>query len=118
MPQIRIEQSARLAGRYDARALALAIHRAAVEIIGTTLESCKTAVVTFEETIIADGAPDNALFHIDFRGLSGRTAAQKQALGERLLELAQQALPRDLRQVQITVEVHDLDRDNYHKAVL
>ncbi|WP_199792403.1 5-carboxymethyl-2-hydroxymuconate Delta-isomerase [Allosphingosinicella vermicomposti] len=115
MPQIMIEQSRRLAGLYDSRALALAIHHAAVDIIETTLESCKTRIVTLDETVIGAGDPENAMLHIDFRGLSGRTPDQKAALGRAILALAGDALPRSLSGVQLTVEIRDLDRENYHK---
>ena len=118
MPQIAIEHSRHLAGRYDVRALALAIHRAAVDIIDTTLESCKTRIVTLDETVIGDGHSQNAMLHIDFRGLSGRTPEQKRRLGERILALAVEALPKDLRHTQVTVEIRDLDRDHYHKREL
>jgi 5-carboxymethyl-2-hydroxymuconate isomerase len=118
MPQILIEYSANLDGRFDSTALAVKVHEAAVEIIATTLESCKSRIVRHERVVIGDGDPAQAMLHIDFRGLSGRTAAQKTALGEAILALAVKALaPAPLR-IEVTVEIGDLDRENYHKRVV
>ncbi|HLO77840.1 MAG TPA: 5-carboxymethyl-2-hydroxymuconate isomerase [Magnetospirillum sp.] len=118
MPQIRIEYSQGLASAFDRRAFALALHPLAADLIGSALSSFKTRFIVLEETVIGDGAQTHAMVHIDFRLLSGRPPEIKQTLGRAVLDLARQhvaAVPG--LDIQITVEVGELDRPHYHKAV-
>lgn len=120
MPQIAIEYSANLEGAFDPAALASALHATAVEAIGVELESCKTRLVPVERWVIGDGGPRHAMLHVDFRILSGRDQTAKTRLGEGLLARAAEALKgaEGRFDLQVTVEVHDLDRANYHKISL
>ena len=115
MPQITLEHSTHFDSA-DFRALALEIHHLCVEHTGATLDSCKTRVVRAENLIIADGSPDQAMVHCDLRILSGRTPEQKLALGKSV----QDAMVKHLTQYdgprQISVEIVDLDKPNYHKV--
>lgn len=117
MPQITLEHSTHFDAT-DWRALALEIHRLCVETVGATLPACKTRIVRCEDLIIADGAADQAMVHCDLRILSGRTQAQKTALGEAvqaalLAGVAPYNGPR-----QVSVEIGNLDGDNYRKVTL
>jgi 5-carboxymethyl-2-hydroxymuconate isomerase len=119
MPQITIEYSANLVGACDFKALALEVHQLVVATIDTELISCKTRLVCHDNTVIADGADDHAMIHLDLRILSGRPEAEKKRLGEQVHAAARAALdaPEGLR-IQITAEVRELDRENYHKLRL
>ena len=59
------------------------------------------------------------MIHVDIRILSGRPDAQKRRLGEAVMSALESAV-RKLPQLklQLTVEVRDLDRDNYHKRLV
>jgi len=120
MPQITIEYSSNLRDRFDGRALTLAVHDALVRTIATDPASCKTRLVEHQAVVIADGAATHAMLHADLRILSGRSAAQKTALGEAVIALLEQALRgrTDGLSVQATAEVRDLDRPNYHKILI
>jgi 5-carboxymethyl-2-hydroxymuconate isomerase len=118
VPQIAIEYSRNLADAFDAGALAKAVHRLIAETIDTDLGNCKTRLVALDDYLIGDGSPQEAMVHVDLRILSGRSDAQKKALGEAVLEAAHGCIgPHSLR-IQVTVEVRELDRANYHKRVL
>lgn len=114
MPQITVEHSIHFDGT-DWRALALEIHRLCVDLVGATLPACKTRIVRCDNLIIADGAPDQAMVHCDLRILSGRTQAQKTALGEQVLAAMQTRLSSYAGPAQISVEIGNLDADNYRK---
>nr|WP_312163822.1 isomerase [Brevundimonas diminuta] len=117
MPQITLEHSTHFDAT-DWRALALEIHRLCVETVGATLPACKTRIVRCDRLIIADGDPDQAMVHCDLRILSGRTQDQKTALGEAVqAALLARVAPYDGPR-QISVEIGNLDRDNYRKATL
>lgn len=119
MPQLAIEYSSNLAGAFDARGFALHMHALVVATVDTGLHNCKTRLIELGHVVIGDGSPDHAMIHVDLRILSGRSEAQKQALGQAVLAALQEAVS-DLRtlKLQLTVEVRDLDRANYHKKVL
>ena len=117
MPQITLEHSTHFDAT-DWRALALEIHRLCVETVGATLPACKTRIVRCDRLIIADGDPDQAMVHCDLRILSGRTQEQRTALGEAVLAaLLAGVAPYDGPR-QISVEVGQVERDDYRKATL
>jgi 5-carboxymethyl-2-hydroxymuconate isomerase len=119
MPQITVEYSAALADSFDRRAFALALHPLAAELIGSQLASFKTRFTALAETVIGDGDARHAMVHVDFRLLSGRETLVKQTLGRMVLALAEQHVrPVAGMDIQVTVEVRDLDRPHYHKAVV
>lgn len=117
MPQITLEHSTHFDAT-DWRALALEIHRLCVDVVGATTQACKTRVVRCDRLVIADGDPAQAMVHCDLRILTGRTQEQKTALGEAVLAaLLAGVAPYDGPR-QISVEIGNLDRDNYRKVTL
>jgi 5-carboxymethyl-2-hydroxymuconate isomerase len=118
MPQISIEFSANIAATFDARKFADEVHKLLVAIVETELASCKTRLIELGEVVIGDGSDANAMIHVDLRILSGRTLAQKRQLGEAVLAALAAVAKPDGLDLQLTVEVRDLDRDNYHKQRL
>jgi 5-carboxymethyl-2-hydroxymuconate isomerase len=119
VPQIVVDFSANLAGAFDARGFALKLHDALVEIAGANIESCKTRLVRRDDMVIASGELERGMMHADIRILPGRNAEQKSRLGEVALELLGGSLSKPQGfHVQLSVEVGELDRDNYHKRVL
>ena len=117
MPQITLEHSTHFDAT-DWRALALEIHRLCVDTVGATTQACKTRIVRCENLIIAEGDPAQAMVHCDLRILSGRTQEQKAALGEAVqAALLAGVAPYDGPR-QISVEIGNLDRDNYRKVTL
>jgi 5-carboxymethyl-2-hydroxymuconate isomerase len=119
MPQITVEYSQALAESFDRRAFALALHPMASELIDSKLASFKTRFYAIEDGVIGDGAASHAMVHVDFRLLSGRPIELKQQLGRAVLALARRHIPAVAGlEIQVTVEVRDLDRPHYHKAVV
>lgn len=119
MPQITVEYSQVVAAAFDRRAFALALHPMASALIGSEVASFKTRFYPIEEGVIGDGDAGHAMVHVDFRLLSGRPPEVKQALGTAVLELARAHLRAVAGlDIQVTVEVRDLDRPHYHKAVV
>lgn len=119
MPQITVEYSQALATAFERHAFAQALHPMASELIGSPVSSFKTRFVVLTDTVIGDGTDHHAMIHVDFRLLSGRPLELKQALGREVLDLARShivAIPG--MDIQVTVEIRDLDRPNYHKVVI
>lgn len=119
MPQITVEYSQPLADTFDRRAFALALHALAAPLIGSALTSFKTRFYAIDDGVIGDGDDRHAMVHVDFRLLSGRPAELKHELGAAVLALAERSVsPVAGRDIQVTVEIRDLDRPHYHKAVV
>lgn len=119
MPQITVEYSQAVTEAFDRRAFALALHPMAAELIGSKLASFKTRFYAMDDVVIGDGDAAHAMVHVDFRLLSGRPPELKQRLGAAVLDLARahlRAVPG--LDIQVTVEVRDLDRPQYHKLVV
>lgn len=115
MPQITLEHSTHFDDA-DFRALALEIHQLCVQKVGATLLSCKTRIVKADNVVIADGSPAQAFAHCDLRILSGRSPEQKIALGEAVQQAMLNHITGYEGPRQISVEVTDLDKPNYHKV--
>lgn len=115
MPQITLEHSTHF-DNADFRALALEIHQLCVEHVGATVASCKTRIVKAENLVIADGAPEQAMAHCDLRILTGRSQEQKTALGLAVQAAMVSALTQYDGPRQISVEIGELDKPNYHKV--
>lgn len=114
MPQITLEHSNHF-DHVDFRALALEIHALCTRHVGATLESCKTRIVRAENLVIADGSPEQAMSHCDLRIMSGRTPEQKLALGQAVQQAMLDHITGYEGPRQISVEVAELDKPNYHK---
>ncbi|TJZ54484.1 isomerase [Streptomyces piniterrae] len=88
MPHITIDYDKPLDDVLDRRRFALELHSLAAKTVdGITVESCKTRFRRVDETVIANGEHGQALIHIDFAILPGRTTEAKAALSRAVLEL-------------------------------
>jgi len=119
MPQLEIEYSANLPITEQLRGLAISLHREIAKAADADLASFKTRLSPLENVVIADGGPKHGMVHLDVRLLSGRSDDVKHAVGAIALETVRAHLENLVGNfdVQFTVEVHDLDRANYHKHV-
>ncbi|MCB5909048.1 5-carboxymethyl-2-hydroxymuconate Delta-isomerase [Streptomyces pinistramenti] len=112
MPHILVSYDTSLHDVLDRRRFARDLHALAAQTVdGVTVESCKTRFQRVEETVIADDEPGQALIHLEFALLPGRTAQVKTALSRATLELLRQhtAAAPDTLVVHASVDVTDLD---------
>ncbi|WP_274917882.1 5-carboxymethyl-2-hydroxymuconate Delta-isomerase [Streptomyces sp. WZ-12] len=118
MPQIIVDYDASLREFLDRRRFARELHALAAKTVdGITVESCKTRFRCVDDAVIAHDEPQQALIHLDFAILPGRTAEAKATLGEVTLDLVRHhtASATGLT-VHASVEVRDLD-SAYRKHV-
>ncbi len=117
MPQITVEYSAEVAGAFDRRALALALHRTLSPLVSSDVAAFKPRFRQIEECVIGDGSPA-AMVHVRIGLLSGRPVELKQEVGRVGIELTRDHLkPTEGLATQLTLEVYDLDREPYQKLV-
>jgi 5-carboxymethyl-2-hydroxymuconate isomerase len=82
MPQILVSYDASLDDVLDRQAFARELHTVAAETDdGITVGGCRTRFQRVEETVIGDDRPGQALIHLEFAILPGRTEGAKRALG-------------------------------------
>ncbi|MFI1198393.1 5-carboxymethyl-2-hydroxymuconate Delta-isomerase [Streptomyces sp. NPDC020883] len=111
MPHILVDHDATLREFLDSRRFAHELHTLAAKTIdGITVESCKTRFRCVEDVVIAHDAPQQALIHVDFAILPGRSTETKTTLSQAVLDLvrAHTAAATHLT-VHASVEVRDLD---------
>ncbi|MBT2401463.1 5-carboxymethyl-2-hydroxymuconate Delta-isomerase [Streptomyces sp. ISL-100] len=111
MPQITVDYSEQLAGAFDRRGFALALHPLVVDIVDTQLAACKTRFRRVDETVVADAATGHTLVHIGIALLPGRAPELKAQLTTAVLDLvAQYVKPVDgTTGPHISAEVRDLE---------
>ncbi|GGU65672.1 hypothetical protein GCM10010211_33590 [Streptomyces albospinus] len=111
MPHILVDHDATLREVLDRRRFAHELHALAAKTVdGITVESCKTRFRCVDDVVIAHDEPQQALIHVDFAILPGRTTETRTALGQAVLDLVRShtAAATDLT-VHASVEVRDLD---------
>jgi 5-carboxymethyl-2-hydroxymuconate isomerase len=117
MPQITVEYSAELGDGFDRRGFALALHKTVSPLVSSDVAAFKTRFRRIEESVIGDGSPA-AMVHVRVGLLSGRPVELKQEVGRAVIELAGEHLePVEGLPTQVTLEVYDMDREQYQKIV-
>ena len=117
MPQITLEYTNNLDPQRPFTPLLDDIHRALNSVAAVNLGNCKSRVRVVNEFHIADGAAEHAFAHIEVRLLEGRSDVVKRELGGKILELVKHWFDVGDRalQVQVTVEITDIRRNEYFK---
>lgn len=119
MPQITVDYSAAVSEAFDRRPFALALHQTLAPLVSSDVAAFKTRFRRIEEHVIGDGTGEQAMIHVRVGLLSGRPADLKQEVGRTAIELVRQHLkPVEGLTVQLTLEVYDMDREQYQKIVV
>ncbi|GAB2822020.1 5-carboxymethyl-2-hydroxymuconate Delta-isomerase [Streptomyces daliensis] len=114
MPHITVDYSDTLADTFDRRGFGLALHPLVARTIEGTVAGCKTRFRRIDECVLADGADDIAMVHIEVSLLSGRTPEVKAELSRAVLGLARDHIkPTPGFALHTSVDVSDLARGSY-----
>ena len=114
MPHLSLEYSANLEIKKDFRELFSLLHKVLAEEAGILESHCKSRAVMRQDYFIADGKAQHAFVHLEVAILQGRTNSIKKKLGDSLLQALKQhfGTPPGL---QISIEIRDMKKDQYHK---
>lgn len=117
MPHLTLEYTANLDAWASDSGLLLSLHRLLGSAAGIKIENCKSRWRMAEEWVVGDGEGASAFVHLDLRFLEGKPLSVKQAVGAGALELlrAHFAPASEGLNLQITVEVHDIQKATYFK---
>jgi len=119
MPHLVLECSANVPGEPDFDRVLKRLHEAMTTAGPFDLANVKSRVVRHERFRIADGAPDRAFVHLSVAVLAGREAETLRVTANALLAVLQDSFSSahaDGR-CDITVEIREMRRDLYVKAV-
>ncbi len=120
MPQITVDYSASVSEAFDRRTFAVALHQTLSPLVSSDVAAFKTRFSQIDEHVIGDGESQQAMIHIRVGLLAGRpVGAQAGRSARRAIELAHQHLkPVEGLTTQLTLEVYDMDREQYQKRVI
>jgi len=118
MPHLNLEYTANLDEWGYQSDVLLSLHRLLESVGGIKIENCKSRCRVAEDWLVADGTTDSAFVHLDIRFLEGRPVDLKQAIGHGALEILREHFTpayEEVGDLQITVEIHDIQRATYFK---
>jgi len=117
MPHLTIEYTRNLRQNAQFDGLFARLHAALAELGGIKQANCKSRAVELDQFHVGEGAANAAFVHADVRFLEGRSAEVKQGIGRAILAILRDGFPgpADVRDLQITVEIRDIQRSMYFK---
>ncbi|MBK5144348.1 hypothetical protein I2494_11565 [Budviciaceae bacterium BWR-B9] len=119
MPQIHITYTPNLPSQSQLESFVIQIHQSVSPLISSDASNFKTYLTPIERSVIGLADKEKAVMHIDFRMFAGRSASIKQEVAKTILALAKSTFsqPNGV-ETEITLEVGNLDNDNYHKVIV
>jgi 5-carboxymethyl-2-hydroxymuconate isomerase len=119
MPHLTIEYSNNLPAPVDFGALFARLHETLAEAGPFPLAQIKSRAVPHDVFRVGAGAPEGVFVHLTVAILTGRDAGHRRRIGESLLAILREAFARtwEERPCDITVDVHEMTRETYGKAV-
>lgn len=117
MPHLTIEYTSNLRPHAPFEDLFARLHATLADLGVIKKANCKSRAVRIDQFLIGEGAADSAFVHLDVRFLEGRAASVKQQIGKSLLVILRESFPppENMRDLQITVEIRDIERGMYFK---
>lgn len=119
MPHLILEYSNNLPEPVDFQALFRSLHAALAETGSVDPAILKSRAFAHDVFRVGAGAPEGVFVHLTVLLLSGRELASQQRIGERLLAVLRESLARTWaeRPCDLTVEVREMRRETYFKAM-
>ena len=117
MPNIVLEYTSNVSETIDFSELFIEIHKVLHEVGGINLDNCKSRALEIAYYHIGDGHPSNAFIQLSVAFLAGRSNETKQQIGNECLACLKRFYAKSMARLdlQITVELVDIQRENYFK---
>ncbi|HEY1096477.1 MAG TPA: hypothetical protein VGF14_04485 [Alphaproteobacteria bacterium] len=118
MPHAIIERSDNLVHDFIEHDIDLVdiIHGVMMEVGLFDLNAIKTREITYDNFMVGEKGQDGSFVHISIAILTGRTLEQRETLTSAILDATVEAL-KELEIDSITVEVREMEKVTYRKAV-
>ena len=119
MPNILMHYTANLPAQDKLEAFAQKIHTLLAPVVVTDVGNFKTFFVPVVRYVSGAGNANKAFLQIDFRMLPGRSPEVKKAAADIVLaQAAEHFSVENGVETSITVEIGDIDKENYHKVIV
>ena len=117
MPHLTLEHTANIPTLKNPTQIMQAMHNVLHDIGGVRIENCKSRIKVADPFFISRGEKNHAFLHLDVRLIEGREPELKQTIGNSLLDVLKIEYEEVMqtRDLQITVEIRDIKRDEYFK---
>lgn len=117
MPHLSLEYSANARPQCELPDLFSRLHQILADAGGIRIGNCKSRARVCEPYLVAKGDRSGAFVHLGVQFLEGRTRSVKRAIGDEMLAALRGCFPPSTpdQDLQITVELRDLARDDYFK---
>lgn len=119
MPHLVLEHSDNLPAPFDHRRLFAELHDTLAATGQFNVAHLKSRAVAHPRSYVADGRAERVFVHLTVAILSGRDAAFRKSLGAECLAVLRRAFAEtwDARPCDLTVEIREMERDSYAKAM-
>ncbi|ABC29779.1 5-carboxymethyl-2-hydroxymuconate isomerase [Hahella chejuensis KCTC 2396] len=119
MPHLTLEYTSNLRGAADFQRLFNDIHTRMMSTGEFSLNDIKSRAYEATEYVIGDGDIGRSFVHLKVALLAGRSQEQKQLVGDLCLQALREAYQKELLSgdCQLCVELLDIHRENYFKAL-
>lgn len=112
MPHIKLEYTENVQWRKPVQELFPKLQSVLIQYAGVKLENCKSRATQLKEYLSnIDGSP-GGFTHLEISLLSGRSETVKTKIGSESTKIIREFL-ESVFQVQVSVEIRDMDRQNY-----
>ena len=119
MPQLKFEYSDNIRSDVNFQHVLSHVHQILTQTISCNIEDCKSRIVKLDNYFISQGEKENAMVHLEVNILEGRSDELKHDLGQKLLSLLNSVFTNiEGMNLQITVEIKDIIKNNYHKSTV
>lgn len=117
MPHVTIEYSKNLEHEVELPKLLHDIHTSLIGCPGIDMSRVKTRLHSCNSVLNETDAREVKMIHVTLAILSGRNNAEKKTCGEKLFAALKQNIPEKIvSNTALSVEVRDMDRDNYFRS--
>ena len=117
MPHLTLEHTANAQPDQNFADVFIKLHRVLSEVGGIKVDNCKSRSRQVDNAFIALGGDGLGFVHLNVRFMEGRSAPLKQKMGELMkgILLETFSAAETALDLQITVEIRDIRRDEYFK---
>ena len=116
MPQLKFEYSDNIKSEVNFQHVLSHVHQLLAQTISCNIEDCKSRIIRLDDFFIGQGEKENAMIHLEVNILEGRSNELKHDLGQKLVAMLNSFFSDvEGMNLQITVEIKDIIKNNYHK---
>ena len=118
MPHLKLEYSANIKEKIDLKELFSSIHSILVDVANADLFRCQSRTISHDSFYLGEGLPQEGFIYLEILLLEGRSGAQLQEAGNKILKLLEKYFACSFKELnmQIAVRVVEFPSSHYFKV--